>query len=79
MLWLINAEADARDFVIPERTAEQRWVLVVDTAAGVVRSDTPPIEREHDTSAPALEIVGPTVELDGRSTMVLMAVVDEPA
>jgi isoamylase len=78
VLWLINAEPDARTFVIPERTLDRRWVLVVDTASGLVRGDTPPTDREHDATSPPFEVVGPTIELVGRSTVVLMAMVDEP-
>ena len=44
----------------------------------MVRGDTPPVEREHEPSSPPFDVVGPTIELIGRSTMVLMAVVDEP-
>ena len=76
MLWLINAEGETRTFTLPERMSHQQWVVVVDTAAGLVRADTPVVQRDHEPLV-TLDLVGPTIDLVGRCTIVLMAVLDD--
>lgn len=75
VLWLINAEAEGRAFSIPENRSGQEWVVVLDTATGVVRGDTPVTRREGEPAVP-IEPVGPTRDVAGRATVVLMAIVD---
>ncbi len=76
VLWLINAEGETRTFTLPERMSHQQWVVVVDTAAGLVRADTPVVQRDHEPLV-TLDLVGPTIDLVGRCTIVLMAVLDD--
>jgi isoamylase len=77
VLWMINAEVDTHTFVLPMGQTDRQWVCVVDTTAGTVRTDTPVSDRDVAT-LPDGVLVGESIELIGRSTVVLMAVTPDP-
>jgi len=66
VLWLMNADSEDVDFVLPDATWGTRWRCVLDTETGEVSSP----------EAPEIE-AGGKVRMTGRSLMLLVHVDDE--